>query len=648
MLEGEGMSKSVMQISNVSKKFPIRDSKNMFTAVDEISIDLMEGEVLGVVGESGSGKSTLARCAFGITTPSSGSVTILGQSLAGKSRKSTRELRSNLGFVFQDPAGSINPRMSVYDAISEPLKLRGDSVAEIDKRVAFLIDRVGLAANQLMRKSHELSGGQCQRVAIARALATNPKIVLLDEPTSSLDLSVQAQILNLLEELRRDFNLTYFMISHNLDVVAHLSDRVAVMKDGKFVEVGTSAAVLTHPEHPFTRELISVYSQDLDISPTLPANFNLDHWQDGPLNKWAFQNISAFLPIEEIAPAKKPVELKSAPLAGIEELSIAAEGQEYSLPQILAETHTDALIVLRNGKVAYEKYFNGMHQDSVHLLQSVSKSILGALYSNYIAQGVIDANKTLAHYVPELKSSVYGQATISQALDMTVALSFSEDYTDPNSEMARLDRACGWRTNFTDGDAGLSSFLPTLSATGQHGEYFQYCSANTDALAWVISRVLSKPYSALIEAEIWKPMGASNAASITLDQNGLAVGNGGISCTAHDLALFGQLVLSEGLFYGQQILPQQWVKSTFNGASKEVAVPAYLSSLYPDGSYKNQWWATGSPAREIYAVGIYGQYIWIDPSTKTVIVKMSSIPIPVDPSHSRMHMSLFRAISALQ
>ena len=648
MLEGAVMSKSVMQISNISKKFALRDSKNLFTAVDDISIDLMEGEVLGVVGESGSGKSTLARCAFGITTPTSGSVTILGQSLAGKSRKSTRELRSNLGFVFQDPAGSINPRMSVYDAISEPLKLRGDSATEINKRVAFLIDRVGLASNQLIRKSHELSGGQCQRVAIARALATNPKIVLLDEPTSSLDLSVQAQILNLLEELRRDFNLTYFMISHNLDVVAHLSDRVAVMKDGKFVEVGTSANVLNHPEHPFTRELISVYSQDLDISPALPANFNLDHWQDGPLNKWAFQNISAFLPVAEIAPAKAPIALESAPLAGIEKLSISAEGKQYLLPELLEETHTDSVIVLKNGKVAYEKYFNGMHQESLHLLQSVSKSILGALYSIYIDRGVVDPEKNLSHYVPELKSSVYGSATIAQALDMTAALNFSEDYTDSNSEMARLDRACGWRSNFTDGDTGLSSFLPTLTANGQHGKYFQYCSANTDALAWVISRVMGKPYSELIETELWQPMGASNTASITLDQEGLAVGNGGISCTAHDLALFGQLVLNEGLFNGQQILPQAWVKSTFNGALKEVAVPAYLSSLHPDGSYKNQWWVTGSLAREIYAVGIYGQYISIDPSTKTVIVKLSSIPIPVDPSHSRMHMSLFRAISALQ
>ena len=642
------MNKPVMQISHVSKKFNVRGSKNLFTAVDDISIELYEGEVLGVVGESGSGKSTLARCAFGIAAPTSGTISILGQSLAGKSRKNTRELRSNLGFVFQEPAGSINPRMSVFDAISEPLKLRGDSAEEINKRVSFLIDRVGLSSNQLTRKSHELSGGQCQRVAIARALGTNPKIVLLDEPTSSLDLSVQAQILNLLEELRRDFNLTYFMISHNLDVVAHLSDRVAVMKDGKFVEVGTSSDVLTKPQHPFTKELISVYSQDLEVSSNRPANFNLDDWQDGPLNKWAFQNISSFLPVQEIAPAEKPLQVANAALQGLETLSIESMGKTYSLSNLLKETDTDAIVVLKYGELAYEKYFNGMQEGSLHLLQSVSKSILGALYSTMIEKGVIDPEKTLAHYVPEFGKSVYGQATIAQALDMSVALQFSEDYTDPNSEMARLDRACGWRNNFTNQDSGLQNFLPTLVANGEHGKFFQYCSANTDALAWVISRVTGKSYAHLIEEELWQPLGARTAATVTLDDHGLAVGNGGISCTARDLALFGQLVLDQGIINGHQVLPKSWVEQTINGASKDVAVPVYLSSLHPAGSYKNQWWITGSPAREIYAVGIYGQYIWIDPSTRTVIVKFSSIPIPVDPTHSRMHMSLFRAISALQ
>jgi len=637
-----------MQISNVSKKFPVRNSKELFTAVDNISIDLHEGEVLGVVGESGSGKSTLARCAFGITRPTSGTTMILGESLADKSRKESRNLRSNLGFVFQDPSGSINPRMSVFDAIAEPLHLRGDSIQEIANRVEFLIERVGLGSNQLNRKSHELSGGQCQRVAIARALATNPKIVLLDEPTSSLDLSVQAQILNLLEELRRDFNLTYFMISHNLDVVAHLSDRVAVMKDGKFIETGTSNEVLTNPQHPFTRELISVYSQKLESTSALPTDFDLERWQDGPLNKWAFQNVSQFLPVQEIAPSSRPLELTTRPLKDLNQLTINSEGKQYSLMGLLEETHTDALVVIKDGHLAFEKYFNGMSPNSLHLLQSVSKSILGALYARMIEQGVINPNETMGHYLPELVPSVYGNATISQALDMSIALHFSEDYTDSNSEMARLDRACGWRENFGSTDNSLRVFLPTLKASGESGKAFQYCSANTDALAWLISHVTGKSYQQLIQEELWKPMGATYGATITLDSQGLSVGNGGISCSIRDLALFGELVMNRGFINGVQILPAAWVDQTIAGALPDVAVPAYLSSLHPAGSYKNQWWITGSVAKEIYAVGIYGQYIWVDPTSRTVIAKFSSIPIPVDPIHSRMHVSLFRAISALQ
>jgi len=638
------MSEVVMQISNVSKVFPSREKKEGFTAVNSISIDLIKGEVLGVVGESGSGKSTLARCAFGITAPTSGSITILGQDLAGKSRRSTRELRSNLGFVFQDPAGSINPRMNVRNAIAEPLLLAGQSAQEIDKRVAFLMDRVGLATNQLNRKSHELSGGQCQRVAIARALATNPQIVLLDEPTSSLDLSVQAQILNLLEELRRDFNLTYFLISHNLDVVSHLSDRVAVMRDGVFVETGITTKVINDPQHPFTRELIRAYSGVHKSDGVLPAGFHLDDWQDGPLNRWAFQNIDSFLPVARIEASQSPINLPVSIDPAIDTLEIEASGNTYTLPELVNDLDTDAIVVVRKGVVVYEKYFNTMAPESLHLLQSVSKSILGALFAIMADRGVIDIDKKISHYLPELLGSAYSDATIAHALDMSVAVNFSEDYLDPDSEMTRLDRAAGWRSNSTGRDLGLRSFLKTLTASGEHGKAYQYCSANTDVLAWLISDVTGVSYQELITRELWQPMGSGSDASVILDSQGLSVGNGGISCTTRDLALFGQLILNEGRAQGRQIIPAQWIRETIAGASPDVISADYLQALHPGGSYKNQWWITASESNEIFGVGIYGQYVWVDPTSETVIAKFSSLPVPVDPVHSRKHMALFRAI----
>ena len=643
MLGGEIVSEVVMKISNLTKVFPLRDSKKGFTAVDAISIDLHKGEVLGVVGESGSGKSTLARCAFGITEPTEGSTTILGESLIGKSRKSTRALRANLGFVFQDPAGSINPRMSVHNAIAEPLMLAGMDSASIDKRVNFLMDRVGLATSQLSRKSHELSGGQCQRVAIARALATNPKIVLLDEPTSSLDLSVQAQILNLLEELRRDFDLTYFLISHNLDVVSHLSDRVAVMKDGVFVEVGTTRQVIDLPKHPFTRELIRVYSGG---HADAPIHFDLDTWQDGPMNRWAFQNVSTFLPTQVIHPSAKPLTLDVAIDTQLEAISIDVAGSRFLLPELLADLDTDAMVVVRNNTIVYEKYSNEMTADSVHLLQSISKSILGALFAIMADKGVVDINKAIAFYLPELNGSVYEKATIAQALDMTVAINFSEDYLDPQSEMTRLDRAAGWRTNTTGQDLGLRSFLKTLTASGEHGKAYQYCSANTDVLAWLISEVTQRSYQDLLTQYLWQPMGAHDDATVIVDGEGLSVGNGGISCTTRDLARFGLLMVNGGRANGQQVVPAAWVEATFDGASADVESADYLQALHPGGSYKNKWWITAGSSREIFGVGIYGQYVWVDPTSKTVIAKFSSLPIPVDGLHSRKHMALFRAICA--
>jgi ABC-type dipeptide/oligopeptide/nickel transport system ATPase subunit/CubicO group peptidase (beta-lactamase class C family) len=568
----------------------------------------------------------------------------LGQDLAGKSRKATRELRSNLGFVFQDPSGSINPRMSVRNAIAEPLVLAGKSTTEIDSRIAFLMDRVGLASSQLTRKSHELSGGQCQRVAIARALATNPKIVLLDEPTSSLDLSVQAQILNLLEELRRDFNLTYFLISHNLDVVSHLSDRVAVMREGVFVEVGESRDVISDPQHPFTRELVRAYSGVHKHQSDLPANFHLDDWQNGPLNRWAFQNTSAFLPTAIIKASNEPAELRVSLDPSIETLIIDVAETSFTLPELLEDLDTDALVILRKGEIVYEKYFNTMEINSQHLLQSVSKSILGALYAIMVDKGVVEIDRTIGSYLPELIGSVYEHATISQALDMTVAIHFSEDYLDPHSEMVGLDRAAGWRSNPTEQNLGLRQFLKSLKANGEHGKVYQYCSANTDVLAWLISHVSGVSYQELLSRELWSPMGASNDAHIILDSEGFSVGNGGISCTTRDLALFGQLVLSGGVINGRQIIPVKWIDEVFAGASPDVISADYLQALHPGGSYKNKWWITAGANREIYGVGIYGQYIWIDPTSQCVIAKFSSLPIPVDPTHSRKHMALFRAI----
>jgi len=227
-------------------------------AVDGVNLSVKRQETLGVVGESGCGKTTLGRCILRLIEPTSGEVLFEGVNILTLDLTEMSRLWRNMQIVFQNPFSSLNPRLNVLKLVSEPLRthtdLRGDALSA---RVVQLLERVGLKREHLSRYPHEFSGGQCQRIAVARALALNPKLLILDEPTSAIDVSVQAQILNLLQELQREFNLTYLFISHNLSVVQHISDRIAVMYLGKVVELSTSETIFGGALHPYTEALLS-------------------------------------------------------------------------------------------------------------------------------------------------------------------------------------------------------------------------------------------------------------------------------------------------------------------------------------------------------------------------------------------------------
>jgi peptide/nickel transport system ATP-binding protein len=254
----------LLEVSHLVKHFPIKEGllvdREVATvrAVDDVSLTLREGETIGLVGESGCGKSTLCRTVLQLIRPTSGSVRFQGTELVGLSRKELTPLRREMQMIFQDPYASLNPRKRIGQIVGDPLRLHGlASGAELRKQVQELLDRVGLSPEHYNRYPHEFSGGQRQRIGIARALALRPKLIIADEPVSALDVSIQAQIINLLDDLQEEFGLSYIFVAHDLGVVRHVSDRVAVMYLGKLVERSPGSVLYARPIHPYSVALLS-------------------------------------------------------------------------------------------------------------------------------------------------------------------------------------------------------------------------------------------------------------------------------------------------------------------------------------------------------------------------------------------------------
>jgi oligopeptide/dipeptide ABC transporter ATP-binding protein len=257
------MVETIVNATNLKEYFPVKQGlfssvKDNVKAVDDINIEIKKGETFGLVGESGCGKTTLGRVLIHLIPPTSGTLCFMGSDLNAITKSELRKLRPHMQIVFQDPSSSLNPRMTVKQIIGEPLKInkkfRGEALTT---KILELLKIVGLDEQHLYRYPHEFSGGQKQRIGVARALALNPDFIVLDEPTSSLDVSVQAQILNLFKDLQEKFGLTYLFITHDLSVIKYISDRVAVMYAGKIVEVAPTKEIFREQAHPYTKALLS-------------------------------------------------------------------------------------------------------------------------------------------------------------------------------------------------------------------------------------------------------------------------------------------------------------------------------------------------------------------------------------------------------
>lgn len=257
------MSEKLLEVKDLKKYFPVKGGllkrpTDHIKAVDGVRFDIHKGETLGIVGESGSGKSTMARTILRLLEPTDGEIIFDGKDLGKATNQELKAFRKDMQLIFQDPYSSLNPRFSVQKIIEEPLTVqKGMTKQERIARVVELLEKVGLSEDARDKFPHEFSGGQRQRIGIARALATNPKFIIGDEPVSALDVSVQAQVLNLMKDLQEEFNLTYLFIAHDLSVVKHISDRVGVMYLGRLVEIGPKQAIYEDPLHPYTQALLS-------------------------------------------------------------------------------------------------------------------------------------------------------------------------------------------------------------------------------------------------------------------------------------------------------------------------------------------------------------------------------------------------------
>ena len=347
----------------------------------------------------------------------------------------------------------------------------------------------------------------------------------------------------------------------------------------------------------------------------------LDSWQEAPHNRWAFARLGELLPTAAVS--RRDPATPAEPVVRLDALATRLP----DLEQRLEETCTDAFLVLRGSEVLAESYRAGFAPDDRHLLMSVSKSLCGTVVGALIDEGRIDPAQPVTEYVPELAGSVYDGPSVLQVLDMQISIDYNEDYVDPASEVQTHDRSAGWRTR-RDGDpADTYEFLTTLRGDGGTGE-FQYCSANTDVLAWIVERVTGLRYVEALSTYLWAKLDADRDATITVDQTGFGFANGGVSCTARDLARVGRMMLDGGVAPGGRVVSQGWVESVLAGGSREAMTDEGFTSAFPEGSYTRQWWCTGNERGNVSGIGIHGQNLWLDPRTDSVIVKLSSWPDP--------------------
>ncbi|MEO9022562.1 MAG: serine hydrolase [Ginsengibacter sp.] len=385
-----------------------------------------------------------------------------------------------------------------------------------------------------------------------------------------------------------------------------------------------------------------------------PPKEKVLHTWDGsffnfPAIRWSVVHMRQMLPTINVSRGLgAPGKLKYKLDKNIDSLTFTPWGEQTPMTweASLWKNYTDGMIILHKGKVVYERYFSALTENNVHAVMSLTKSFTGTLASILVAEGKLDGNKLVPYYVPELKNSAYGDATVRQVMDMTTALKYSEDYANPKADIwdfsaagNPLPKPKGYK-----GPEGYYQYLETVKKEGKHGEAFGYKTVNADALGWIISKATGKSVNDLLSEMIWSKIGMEQDAYYQVDALGTPFAGGGFNASLRDLARFGELMLNMGNWHGKQIIPMAAVADIEKGGSKE----AFAKSDHPElkgWSYRDMWWITENADGAFAARGVHGQTIYIDPKADMVIVRMASHPIAANSANDAYSLPAYQAVA---
>lgn len=385
-----------------------------------------------------------------------------------------------------------------------------------------------------------------------------------------------------------------------------------------------------------------------------PSNEKTVSAKDGsylhfPEIRWSVVNMRKLMPTTEISKKLATPQPFSYDLdENIDELTFLPWGEKDTMTwkESLDKNYTDGMLILHKGKIVYEDYFSVMNETKVHAVFSVTKSFVGTLAGILIAEGKLDETKTASYYVPELKNSAFGDATVRQILDMTTSVEYSEDYEDPDAEVWEFSDA-GNALIKSKGDkepVGYYAFLETVKKKGPHGQAFKYKTVNAQAAAWIVTRAAGKSIAELLSERIWTKIGMEQEGNLIIDAKGIPFSGDGLNASLRDLARFGELMRNKGNWKGEQLFPKEVAENIMAGASKED----FAKSDHPGlkgWSYKNLWWITENENEAYAARGVYGQTIYIDPAAEMVIVRLASYPVAANAANDAHSLPAYQAVA---